>query len=216
MLVGLALLVGGFAFFAGPDDADGAVASLPAAEAPTERVSFAAISPKDKRKAVNLESAKREIERIKRDGEQVNETTYKLIDENGIETFYHTELIPGIGRNGEPLYLTAQMIRTETMANVKPKLAPKDKMPKLANKMIKGGFSGGKDGKAGAPRVTDLPKKKKSGDGGESESGAGASGEGSSSGDGSGGQAPAGDSGGDKGKKQGGKQGSAAPQSGGG
>jgi hypothetical protein len=115
LLLGLAFLVGGATWLlAGSDDEGGQLAQVPAA-APSNEVGFAAITPKDQRKKINMERTEREFKQIREVGEEVSENVYMIPDANGDPTYYQTELMKGRGRNGEPLYMAVQFKKPRTL-----------------------------------------------------------------------------------------------------
>jgi hypothetical protein len=130
MLVALALLVGGVALTAGGgvDEHSGAPA-LPEVSA-AEKAVFENLSPHEARKKGRLEAAERELEQVKKLGKEVRPNVYKIKDDTGDPTYYYGSLIKGVGRNGEPLYLTAQFKRLpavplKQLPKLPPKLQPK-------------------------------------------------------------------------------------------
>lgn len=130
VLVVLALVVGGLALASGDDQA-GDDASVLTASAPAPKASFETLSPRELRKKANLEEAKRELEKVKKIGTEVAPGTFKVVDENGEATFYHGELLPGFGRGGEPLYLTAQFKKVANVPLKKRKEMPAGALPKF-------------------------------------------------------------------------------------
>ena len=137
MLVALALLVGGVALTAGDgvDDASGEPA-LPELAA-SEKATFENLSPHEARKKGRLEAAERELDQVKKIGKEVRPNVYKVKDDTGDPTYYYGSLIKGVGRNGEPLYLTAQFKRLPAVPLKQlPKLPPK-LQPTLKKQPIK-------------------------------------------------------------------------------
>jgi uncharacterized membrane protein YgcG len=110
VLVALALVVGGFAWMASGAAGEGGTATVltPVAATP---VSFAALSPREQRKKNNLEDARRELHNIREQGEEIAPGMFRIKDETGEATYYLGDLLPGKGRDGEPMYLSVQMKR---------------------------------------------------------------------------------------------------------
>jgi hypothetical protein len=172
VLVALALAVGGFAWMATGTGAEGNADVLKRTEG--EAVGFVALSPREQRKKNNLEQAKRELSRIRQVGEEVSPGIYKIEDETGDATYYRGDLIPGKGRDGEPMYLSVQFKRMPAPPLKERKVAPAKMAPKLDPKRHDGLLKGGvpadgqtKDGKGGASTGST------GGDGSGSGSGAG-------------------------------------------
>ena len=170
----IALAVGGFVWLTRGDEP--AVPEVIAPEVAATQPTFLNLSPREQRKKANLERTVRELEKIKQVGEEVMPGEYKVTDENGT-TWYHGELIKGIGRNGEPLYMTASY---KLRAPVPLRQRAKVPTPKLATK--RGKILLGNEG--GAERVkgttgstgTDGSGGADGGGSGASSSGAGAKG----------------------------------------
>ncbi len=136
VLVALALVVGGLALSAG-GEADEAGASVLTAGTAPAKASFESLSPHELRKKGRLEETRRELEQIRKVGKEVAPNVYKIKDESGDPTYFYGELIEGVGRNGEPLFMTAQFKRLPAVplreapklpAKVTPKLS-KDPVP---------------------------------------------------------------------------------------
>jgi hypothetical protein len=129
VLVALALVVGGVALSAGPDDDSLKGPVLTAPEA-SQKVSFENLSPHEARKKGRLEAAERELEKVRRIGKEVKPNVFKIKDDSGDPTYYYGKLIKGVGRDGEPLYLTAQFKRLpavplKELPKLPPSLTPK-------------------------------------------------------------------------------------------
>jgi uncharacterized membrane protein YgcG len=154
VLVVLSAVVGALALTSGDEGASGD-ASVLTAVAAAPKASFETLSPKELRKKARIEEARREIEKIKKVGEEVAPGTYKILDENGEATFFHGDLLPGFGRGGEPLFLTAQFKRIPNVPKAKRKELPPELAPKFKKEPVnaikldqpKGGKGG--DGKGG-------------------------------------------------------------------
>ena len=120
LLLGLAFLVGGATWLlSGSDTDDGQLAQVP--ETASTEVGFVAVTPKEQHKQMNLERTQRELKRIKEVGEEVGPDLYMVPDANGDPTYYSTKLLKGRGRNGEPLFLSAQFKKTRTLPLRDPK-----------------------------------------------------------------------------------------------
>ena len=138
LLLGLAFLVGGATWLlAGSDADDGPLAQVPETASTTE-VGFVAVTPKEQHKQMNLERTQRELKRIKEIGEEVGPDLYMIPDANGEPTYYSTELLKGRGRNGEPLFLSAQFKKTRTLPLRDPKKYIAPEAPKFKAKPQKG------------------------------------------------------------------------------
>jgi len=149
LFLGLAFLVGGATWLLSGSDADnGPVAQMPAS-APSNEVGFVAVSPKEQRKAANLERTQREFQRIKEIGREVGPDLYAIPDATGEDVFYSTKLVKGVGRNGEPIYATsiAQRERPSPLVDPKQYLLPEP--PKFKKKPMKGVLKTGKKGGEG-------------------------------------------------------------------
>jgi hypothetical protein len=121
LLLGLAFLVGGATWLlSGSDADDGPLAQVPET-ASTNEVGFVAVTPKEEHKQMNLERTQRELKRIKEVGQEVGPDLYMIPDANGDPTYYSTKLLKGRGRNGEPLFLSAQFKKTRTLPLRDPK-----------------------------------------------------------------------------------------------
>ena len=155
VLVALALVVGGVALSTGggPDVAPDAV--LPAV-AGTQEVSFANLTPHEMRKKGRMEAAQRELEKVKKIGKEVAPNVFKVKDDTGDPTYYYGSLIKGVGRNGEPLYLSAEFKRLPAVPLKELPTLPPKLQPKLKTEPIKGALkfnkknAGGKGGDGGA------------------------------------------------------------------
>ncbi len=130
VLMVLAVVVGGLALSSGGDPASGEAGVLTATAA-APKASFETLSPRELRKKAKLEEARRELEKVKKIGKEVSPGTFKVIDENGEATFYHGELLPGFGRGGEPLFLTAQYKRIPNVPKQKRRETPPELVPKF-------------------------------------------------------------------------------------
>lgn len=163
VLVLLALVVGGLALSSGGDAEEGQAQVLTAGT-PVQKASFETLSPHEQRKKGRLEEARRELAQIRKVGKEVAPNVFKIKDDTGDPTYFYGDLIEGVGRNGEPLYLSAQFKRLPAVPLQEPhkvpaKLAPKlQKEPKKALKLGKpkddgqdgsGGGQGGGTGDAG-------------------------------------------------------------------
>jgi hypothetical protein len=144
LLLGLAFLVGGATWLlAGSGDDDGPLAQLPETASSNE-VGFAAITPKDQRKKMNMERTEREFKQIREVGEEVGENLYMIPDANGDPTYYSTELVKGRGRNGEPLFMAVQFKKTRTLPLRDPRKYIAPEQPKIKAKPTKGLIQTGK------------------------------------------------------------------------
>jgi len=133
VLVLLALVVGGLALSSG-GEADAGDAEVLTAGAPVQKATFESLSPHEQRKKGRLEEARRELAQIRKVGKEVAPNVYKIKDETGDPTYFYGELIEGVGRNGEPLYLSAQYKRLPAVPLKEPKKIPAKLAPKLSNK----------------------------------------------------------------------------------
>lgn len=154
VLVLLALVVGGLALSSG-GEADAGEAAVLTAGAPVQKASFESLSPHEQRKKGRLEEARRELAQVRKVGKEVAPNVFKIKDENGDPTYYYGDLIEGVGRNGEPLYLSAEYKRLPAVPLKEPRKLPAKLTPKLQKepkKVLKlgkpkdGGKDGGKDG----------------------------------------------------------------------
>jgi hypothetical protein len=131
LLVGLALIVGGVAVTANSNpDEQSKDPALPELAASGDKATFENLSPHEARKKGRLEAAERELDKVKKIGKEVRPNVYKVKDDTGDPTYYYGSLIKGVGRNGEPLYLTAQFKRLpapplKQLPKLPPKLQPK-------------------------------------------------------------------------------------------
>jgi len=110
VLVGLALLVGGFAYLTSGDDAQDKPSDV-ITQGSSAKVGFTALTPREQRKKSNLEEAKRKLKRVKEQGKEVMPGVYRMKEENGEPIYYLSELVEGVGRNGEPLYMAVEFKR---------------------------------------------------------------------------------------------------------
>ncbi|MBM3984416.1 MAG: hypothetical protein FJ296_01805 [Planctomycetes bacterium] len=160
VLVALALVVGGLALSAGGEP-DEAVASVLTAGAAPAKPSFESLSPHELRKKGRLEETRRELEQVRKVGKEVAPNVYRIKDESGDPTYFYGDLIEGVGRNGEPLFMTAQFKRLPAVPvreapKLPAKLTPKVKLDGSVpvkgakDKSNAGGEDDGKgDGKSG-------------------------------------------------------------------
>jgi uncharacterized membrane protein YgcG len=125
VLVALSLLVGGLALASGGDEPASGDAQVLTASAEPVKASFETLSPHELRKRGRMEEAQRELQKIRKVGEEVLPNVFKIKDETGDATLYYGDLIPGVGRNGEPLYLMAQYHKLPAVPLKTPKFAPK-------------------------------------------------------------------------------------------
>jgi len=175
VLVALALVVGGFAWMAtGSRDNDGGATVLTRTEG--ETVGFVPLSPREQRKKNNLEQSKRELHRIRQTGKEVAPNVFKIEDETGDATYYYGDLIPGKGRDGEPMFLSVEFKRMPA-----PPLKERKKVPSKITKfdptrhdnVLKLGDSTAKDMKKGSAGGASGGNSGSSGDGaGDSTGGA--------------------------------------------
>jgi uncharacterized membrane protein YgcG len=176
VLIGLALAVGGFAWMSsGSEEAATPDVLTPK---PGDAVTFVPLSPREQRKKNNLEQTKRELHKIRETGEEVSPGVFKITDATGDATYYYGDLIPGKGRDGEPMYLSVQFKRLPAPP-LKERKHPKGKIPfdpKHHDNVIKLGDGKSSQGKGG-------------GAGGASSS-SGSSGGSSTGGDAGGGKSP--------------------------
>jgi hypothetical protein len=153
VLVALALVVGGLALSAG-GETDEATAAVLTAGAATAKPTFESLSPQELRRKGRQEETQRELEQIRKVGKEVAPNVYKIKDESGDPTYFYGDLIEGVGRNGEPLFMTAQFKRLPAVplreapklpAKLTPKLA-KDKPVEVQGAKDKSGSGGQGDG----------------------------------------------------------------------
>ena len=169
VLVALSLLVGGLALASGGDEPASGDAQVLTASAAPVKASFETLSPHELRKRGRMEEAQRELAKVRKVGEEVLPNVFKIKDETGDATLYYGDLIPGVGRNGEPLYLMAQYHKMPAVPLKTPKFAPQGltklkKDPVKALKLGKpadggaggGGSGGGSEGGGGhgGPKTT--------------------------------------------------------------
>jgi hypothetical protein len=167
LLLGLASLVGGATWLLSDSDGDDGQAALVPEVVPSDEVGFVSVTPKEQRKAVNIERTLREFKQIKEIGQEISEDLYMIPDANGDPTYYSTQLLKGVGRNGEPLFLSAQMKKTRTLPlrDAKKYIAPEP--AKFRKEPLQGVLTTGKDkNKGGGQSGTQPP-----GDAGGSEPG---------------------------------------------
>ncbi len=150
VLVALALVVGGLALSSGSSADEAGAGVLTAGVAPAKPV-FESLSPQELRKKGRLEETRRELAQIRKVGKEVRPNVYRIKDETGDPTYFYGDLIEGVGRNGEPLFLSAQFKRLPAVPlreapKLPAKLTPKVKSAK--GNLIKTGKDGadGKDG----------------------------------------------------------------------
>jgi len=124
VLVALSLLIGGMALAAGGDEPASGDAEVLTASAAPVKASFETLSPHELRKRGRMEEAQRELAKIRKVGEEVLPNVFRIKDETGDATLYYGDLIPGVGRNGEPLYLMAQYHKLPAVPLKTPKFAP--------------------------------------------------------------------------------------------
>lgn len=189
LFLGMATAVGAAAWLLSGTTTDDDAAS-PIQRAATDRsgVGFVAVSPKEQRKQANLDTAKRKLKQIAEVGTEISPGLYMIRDSSGDPTYYSSELIEGRGRNGEPLFMSAEFKKIHTVPlrdgvgmQTKTRLNPK--MPKQSLSFGKqagagpdssgGGTSGGADdgGNSGAASGGGG-----GGDGGSASDGGGATG----------------------------------------
>lgn len=174
VLLGLAFLVGGATWLlAGSEGDAGQAAQMPELVS-SNQVGFVPISPKEQHKKQNMERAQRELKRIREVGTELSPDFYMIPDANGDPTYYSTQLVKGVGRNGEPLYASLQMKRTRTLPlrDRSKYTAPGEISVKM--KPTKGVLKGGKANKEKSGAEDDA-----SGHGGKVETGSATSGTGS-------------------------------------
>lgn len=131
VLVGLALLVGGFAYLTTDDEALEAPSEV-ITQASGEKVGFTSLTPREQRKKSNMESAKRKLKKIREQGKEVMPGVYRMIEENGEPIYYLSELVEGVGRNGEPMYVAVEYKRRPMVPLKEPKLLSGKSTLKLA------------------------------------------------------------------------------------
>lgn len=110
VLLGVATLVGAFAFLSsgdGPADSEARVVDLPPVQGPE----VMSLTPHEKRISSRLEGARREIEEARKRGTVNDRGVIVVPDVDGTPLYIHPELIEAKGRYGEPLYLTAKYKR---------------------------------------------------------------------------------------------------------
>ncbi|MHC4845384.1 MAG: hypothetical protein ACYTCU_04390 [Planctomycetota bacterium] len=169
VLVGLALLVGGFAYLTTGDEAQDKPSDV-ITQGSTAKVGFTALTPREQRKKSNLEEAKRKLKRIRETGKEVMPGVYRMKEENGEPIYYLSELVEGVGRNGEPMYMAVEFKRRPMVPLKEPRLlsgkaAPKvhpvvqdviqPMKPKEAPKSAQTGGGGTGGGKQNASDLTD-------------------------------------------------------------
>lgn len=138
LLLGLAFLVGGATWLlTGSEADDGQLAQAPPTAA-SSQVGFEALTPKEQRKKLNMERTQRDLKQIREVGKQVGEDLYMIPDATGNPVYYKTELIKGRGRNGEPLYLSEQIVKTRTLKPLDASKYRAPESPKLKAKPMKG------------------------------------------------------------------------------
>ncbi len=134
VLIGVAGLVGTVGWFAlldDPIDAEPAEVAAPTAKTPT----VMNVTPRERKLQQRLDDARAQIERYKEIGEVLPNGAIKTVDRNGTELFVHPELIEGVGRYGEPLFMMATYKKKEAVPLLRNLKAPKSenmgKMRKL-------------------------------------------------------------------------------------
>ena len=162
VLVGLALLIGGVTLASGAEGEMTGEADVLTASATPVKASFETLSPHELRKKGRMEEAHRELQKIRKVGKEVAPNVFKIEDETGDATLYYGDLIKGVGRNGEPLYMMAQYKKLPAVPLKKPSTPPAGaaKFKKDPVKAIKlhphkdgegGGDGGGKPGDGKTP-----------------------------------------------------------------
>ncbi len=108
VLIGLALVVGGFAWLSADSSTDDQTVGVVTRPEGEQKVGFVALSPREERKKGNMEATLRELHRIREVGEEVHPGVFRIKDETGDPTFYLGDLVPGKGRDGEPMFMSVQ------------------------------------------------------------------------------------------------------------
>jgi hypothetical protein len=135
ILVGVAGVVGAFAWMALSDEAIESEASVVQMPSATDRSGpkVMALTPHERRLQGRLEGAKREIEKYKEEGRVLESGTIVVPDVDGSPLYIHPELIKGKGRYGEPLYAMAKYKKRPALPLTTPKnLLPAKNQPKVA------------------------------------------------------------------------------------
>jgi hypothetical protein len=171
VLFGIAGLIGGVAYMATGDariEDDPAVVSAPAHKTPK----VMQITPHERKVAQNLVDARKEIEEYKRTGKVLKNGAIKVLDKGGTPMLVHPELIEGVGRYGEPLYMKAFYKKKAAVPLIKDYRKVKDttakptmrKLPKGQTPITLGGKRPGKkkavspdEGGGGAKGANDAP-----------------------------------------------------------
>jgi hypothetical protein len=165
VLLALASLVGAATWLLSGSEADDGEGAQLAPLASEARVGFVAASPKERKKAMNIERTKRELDYIREIGEEVGPDLYAVPDANGDPTYYSTELWKGRGRNGEPLFLSVQFKKTRTAPLKDPKGYIAPEAPAFKSKPMKGVLKTGKGGQDSGGEDGSGPQTPDAGDG---------------------------------------------------
>ncbi|RKY21952.1 MAG: hypothetical protein DRQ55_02705 [Planctomycetota bacterium] len=145
VLIGVAGVVGTFAWMAGTDDVvltEADVVTLAPATA-TIGPRVMALTPHERRLQGRLEGARRQLERYKREGTVLPSGAIVVPDVDGTPLFIHPELVEGKGRYGEPLFAMANYKKRAALPLRKKmrSLLPEKNQPKMARAKQKLSFS---------------------------------------------------------------------------
>ncbi|MDG2149070.1 MAG: hypothetical protein P8N09_06060 [Planctomycetota bacterium] len=172
VLFGIAGLIGGVAYMATGDsriEADPAVVAAPVQKTPK----VMQITPHERKLAKNLADAREELEEYKRTGKVLKNGAIKVIDDGGTPMLVHPELIEGVGRYGEPLYMKATYKKRAAVPLLRDMKTPKNaaaqptmrKLPKGQTPITLGGKRPGtqkkvvnpNEGGGGSKSANDAP-----------------------------------------------------------
>lgn len=131
VLVGLALLVGGFAYLTTGDELVEEPVDV-ITKGTGSKVGFVALTPRERKKKSNLEEAKRKLKRIRETGKEVSPGVFRIKDENGTAIYYLDELVEGVGRYGEPLFMAVEWTRRPMVPLKVPRVLTGKNAPKVA------------------------------------------------------------------------------------
>jgi hypothetical protein len=168
VLIGIAGLVGGVTYLASGDErieADPEVVARPVLKTPKVMV----VTPHEQKKARLMAEAQEELEEYKRTGKILPNGAIKPLDANGTPLYVHPELIEGVGRYGEPLFMMATYKKKAAVPLLRDMKRPKAEnvatmrvLPKGQTPLTLGNKGKGSNG----PKGVDAPGQDDEDDGG--------------------------------------------------
>ncbi len=124
VMFGIAALVGGVAWMAaGQESVEPDVAPMIPPTVKTPKVM--SVTPKEAKMARIMEENLEKIEEYKRNGRVLDNGAIKTVDESGTPLYVHPELIEGVGRFGEPLWMMATYKKKNAVPLLRNRKAPK-------------------------------------------------------------------------------------------